>query len=113
MDHARAGKVHRAVTKAEAIADLREPTATPNPIAEYGVSEATHEDAENEEALEAPALGTRASDDGRGGVHECHHEQEHHDRSRVVARPGEQEPSGTEQAPALVTIDGRADGEHV
>src|SRR6185369_10988357 len=113
MNHARAGVIHRTMTKAEAIADLSQPAAAPDPVAEDGVGESTHENAENEETLEAPALGTGTSDDGRGGVHERHHEQEHHDRGRVVAGAGQQEPGGAKQTPAVVTIDGSADGEHL
>src|SRR4051812_47364250 len=97
-----AGKVDGSVPQAPAIAGLSQPASAPSPATEDRVNEPADEDAVNEEALVAPAFAARAGDDGRSGVHECHHEQEHDDCSRVVARAAEEESGLPENAPSGV-----------
>src|ERR1041384_7485858 len=108
MDDAGTGVVDCAMTQSHAIAELREPAATPDPATEDRIDDRSDDDAEQEEALEAPTLGARTRDDRRGGVHEYHHEQEQHDCSGVIAVTGEEEAGRAQQAPAVVTIHGRA-----
>ncbi len=62
--------------------------------------------------LHAPAFGARAGHDGRRRIHEDHHEEEQHDRGRVVAIAGEEEASRTDEPPARVAVHRRADGQH-
>ena len=101
------------MTPADSIAELCEPTAAPDPVAEERIDEAADDNAEDKEALEAPALGTRTGDNGCRGVHEDHHEEEENDGRSVVAASSQEEARRTEQSPTVVTVDRRANGEHV
>src|SRR5450631_619755 len=98
---------------AHSIAKLCQPAATPHPRSEDRVDDAADKDAEDEEALEAPALRTGTGHDGRRGVHEDHHEEEEHDGRRVVAGATQEEARRSKEPPSMVAIHGRADSEHV
>src|SRR4051794_39703653 len=84
----------------------------PHPAGEYGVDKSADDDAEDEEALEAPAFGARARDDRRGRVHERHHVEEHDDDGTVIGIGAEEEAFEAEETPAVIAGDGRAEGQH-
>ena len=123
MHDAGAGVVAGSVAQAPAIAHLCQPAAAPHPASEDRVDEGADEEAEDEEALEAPPLGAGASYDGGGGVHEDHHEQEPDCDGTVIALAGgdrrlaAQKVTGVaDDAPAVVLraviLHGRTDGDH-
>ena len=102
MDDPRAGIVARSMSKAPAVAHLRQPAAAPHPAAEDRISDRADEQAEDKEALEAPTLGAGAGHDRGRGVHEHHHEQEPDHCRRVISLAGEEEPGVAADAPAVV-----------
>ena len=65
------------------------------------VDEHRHEEAEDDERGELPALGHRAGRDRRGGVHEHHLEQEEREDADVVGVAAQEEALHAEQAERL------------
>ena len=98
VHHRRAGEVDVAVAEAEVAAERREPAAAPHPVAEQRVDDHRHEEAEDAERRELPALGHRAGGDRRRGVHEHHLEQEEREHADVVAVAGQEEALRAEEA---------------
>ena len=82
--------------EAEICAELREPAAAPHPVGEQWIREHRHEEAEDDERGELPALRHRAGGNRRGGVHEHHLEQEQRVYAHVIGVTGEEEAFQTE-----------------
>src|SRR5258707_871870 len=99
MDDPRSGIVACAVAQAVVQPQLRQPTTAPNPAAEDRIRDGTDEQTEDEETLEAPPLCTRAGDDGRGGVHEHHFEEEPNRCCCVISFAREEEPGEATHTP--------------
>ena len=100
------GEVDRAVAEVERLAEVREPTTTPHPVAVDRVDDRPHRDLGEEEAREADPLGDRADDDVAGGLHEHDLEQEEREHADVVAVPRlQEEPVQADDAGVAVTED--------
>ena len=92
MHHRGAGEVHMPVTQAEIDAQLREPAAAPDPVAEYRIHHRADAAAINHERGKLPALSCATRWDGRRRVHEHHLEQEQAEQPGVISIPGQEKP---------------------
>ena len=101
MHHGRAGKIHVPVTQAEVGAELRQPSATPNPVGEYRIHQHRHEETENHEGGKLPPLRHRARWDGCGRIHEHHLKQEEREDTHVIGVPAQKETLEPKQAERL------------
>src|SRR5581483_4815259 len=88
------------VALAEAdLAELRQPTTTPDPVPEYGVDDHADECPEEQESGPFPPFGHGTGGNSSGGVHEDHLEEEHYDDADVEDVRAEEEPLETNNPP--------------
>ena len=94
----RPGEIDMTVTQAEVNAELREPSAAPDPVAVQRVEEHRHENSVDEECFELPSLRHRAGRNGGGGVHENQREQKHAEAGGIAADVEQRELAEAEDA---------------
>src|SRR5215831_17980 len=75
----------------ERAAELREPAATPHPVAVGWVEQRRHEQAVDQKRAELPALHQRARRDCGGRIHEYGCEQEHGQVARIARNVDQRE----------------------
>ena len=115
----RAGKVDVTMTETEFLSKRRQPATAPNPVGEKRVDHHRHEEPEDDERRELPALGHRAGRDRAGGIHEHHLEEEEREHADVVGVAAQEEALHAEEAEGVaeetngeVAIEGRGAPKH-
>src|SRR5680860_919935 len=101
MHHAASGEVNGPMPQTQAVAELTQPSSTPDPVAEQRIEDCPAEQAPVHERAELPALGHCAGRDRRCGVHERHHVQEEGEHGNVISLPG-QRPAASSKNPSEV-----------
>src|SRR5436305_15190548 len=95
------GEIHVTMSEAEIGAELREPAATPGPVAEERIHDGADAGAIDHEGREFPAFSRAASWDGGSGIHENHLEEEEREGCRVIAGALEHESLQSDDAEGL------------
>src|SRR5680860_813256 len=101
MHHAASGEVNGPMPQTQAVAELAQPSSTPDPITEQRIEDCPTEQAPVQERAEPPALGHRAGRDRRSGVHERHHVEEEGEHGDVI-RLSRQRPAASCKNPSEV-----------
>src|SRR5206468_9949302 len=82
-------------------AKLRQPAASPDPIAIHGIHDRSHKDAVDHERRVLPPLGHRAGRDGGCGIHEDHLEEEESKYGDIIAGAAQKEAGSTKKPECL------------
>ncbi len=101
VHHRGAGEIDMAVAEAEIRAELGEPAAAPDPVAEERIHDRADAAAIDHERGELPALGGGAGRNRRRRIHEHHLEEEERKGGGVIAGALQQEPVPAEEAERL------------
>ena len=86
------------MTETEFLSKRRQPATAPHPVGEKRVDHHRHEEPEDDERRELPALSHRAGRDRAGGVHEHHLEEEEREHADVVGVAAQEEALHAEEA---------------